>query len=66
MLAYLPTWREITVDLTQMTGPLVEVSWFDPITGSRRPAGLWQVTAEAVFTPPAAQDWVLLVETTTL
>ncbi len=64
-MAYLPTARAITIDLTQLSGPLVEATWFDPIAGERFPAGLWRATGEATLTPPATQDWLLILESTT-
>ena len=63
-MAYLPIARDIAVDLTQMKGPIVKATWFDPITGARTPAGLWRTDDQAPFTPPAAHDWVLIVEST--
>jgi Protein of unknown function (DUF4038)/Putative collagen-binding domain of a collagenase len=65
-MAYLPTPRQITFDLTQMSGPLIEATWFDPITGAVRPAGLWGVDRQAPFTSPTAQDWVLILESTSV
>jgi hypothetical protein len=62
-MAYLPTSRQVTVDVSQMSGPLVEATWFDPITGMRTPAGLWRTSEQAVLTPPAPQDWALILET---
>ncbi len=61
-MAYLPTPRQITFDLTQMSGPLIEATWFDPIAGATLPAGLWRVDRQAPFTSPTAQDWVLILQ----
>ena len=61
-MAYMPTARTIVVDMTQMSGPVVRSTWFDPITGARTPAGFWPVTDVAPFAPPADQDWVLILE----
>lgn len=61
-MAYLPTARQICIDLTQMAGPVVKATWFDPILGARTPAGYWPVDAEAPFSPPGAQDWLLILE----
>jgi Protein of unknown function (DUF4038)/Putative collagen-binding domain of a collagenase len=62
-MAYLPSAWTITVDLTQMHGPLVDARWFDPGTGKEEFAGLWPVDATAKFTPRAPHDWVLILET---
>jgi hypothetical protein len=61
-MAYLPSSRQVSVDVSQMSGPVVEATWFDPITGVRTPAGLWRSSEQAVLTPPAAQDWALILE----
>jgi Protein of unknown function (DUF4038)/Putative collagen-binding domain of a collagenase len=62
-MAYMPNSRTITVDLTQMSGESITAMWFDPVTGSETPAGSWATSQAADFTPPAAQDWVLILET---
>lgn len=64
-MAYLPTARQICVDLAQMSGPVVKATWFDPIRGTRTPAGYWPVGKEAPFLPPGAQDWLLILESET-
>ena len=61
-MAYMPTSRQVVVDLTQMSGPIVRATWFDPITGARTPAGYWPVSDHAPFSPSASQDWVLILE----
>jgi hypothetical protein len=61
-MAYLPTARNIVVDLTQMAGPVVKATWFDPIEGTRTSAGYWPVDDQAPFAPPRPQDWVLILE----
>jgi Protein of unknown function (DUF4038)/Putative collagen-binding domain of a collagenase len=61
-IVYMPTAREITVDVSQMAGPLVDATWFDPISGVRRPGGLWRTSELAVLTPPAPQDWALVLQ----
>jgi hypothetical protein len=61
-MAYLPNARQIVVDLTQMAGPVVRATWFDPIEGARTPAGFWPIDQAAPFSPPSAQDWVLILE----
>ncbi|HEU5069720.1 MAG TPA: LamG-like jellyroll fold domain-containing protein, partial [Verrucomicrobiae bacterium] len=68
-ICYLPTPRPITVDLTQMSGP-VTARWFDATQGTYLGiAGSPFInTGLVTFTPPATNsggdgDWVLVLET---
>ncbi len=63
-MVYVPMSRPITLDLSQMAGQRVSVTWFDPLTGKDVPADDRATTAEAEFVPPSAQDWVLVIERT--
>jgi hypothetical protein len=66
-LAYMPTFRPITVDLTQMRGP-ANAQWYDPSCG--RYSGIEGspfTNADHVFIPPrhnadGDDDWVLVLE----
>jgi chitodextrinase len=71
VMAYLPTVRTITVDMTMLSGP-VTAQWFDPTNNTYMSAsssalpnqGSWQ------FTPPGnndagAGDWVLVLQAPT-
>lgn len=67
-MAYLPTPRDVTVDMTRLRGP-VTAQWYDPSRGIYRPiAGSpLRNSGTHVFTPPGANadgdgDWVLLLE----
>jgi Protein of unknown function (DUF4038)/Putative collagen-binding domain of a collagenase len=62
MMAYLPSAWTIKVDLTQMTGSTARASWFDPATGCEEFAGNWPLDDVASFTPRAAHDWLLVLE----
>ncbi len=61
-MVYMPNGRRLGVDLSQMAGPLVVATWFDPRDGARSPAGLWRVDREATLTPPSQEDWLLVLE----
>jgi len=61
-MIYLPTARTITVELSQIAGGAATATWFDPITGSETPGGDHPTSGTGVFTPPSAQDWVLLLQ----
>lgn len=68
-LAYLPSSRTLTVNLSNLRGPRVRARWYDPTNGAFvNVAGspLLRSTSQA-FTPPGknstnTDDWVLLLE----
>jgi Protein of unknown function (DUF4038)/Putative collagen-binding domain of a collagenase len=67
-LAYLPSARTVTVDLSTFSGP-VAARWYDPTNGTFTPAAGSPLanTGSAQLTPPAANaegtgDWVLVLE----
>jgi hypothetical protein len=69
VMAYLPTLRAVTVDMTKLSGP-VTAQWYDPSRGVYTAiAGSPFLNMSAhVFTPPGKngdgdEDWVLLLET---
>jgi hypothetical protein len=68
VMAYMPTFRPVTVDLKKMSGP-VTARWYDPSCG--RYSGIegspFANTAKHVFIPPrhnadGDDDWVLVLE----
>lgn len=59
---YTPVQQPVTVDLTRLTGSLVEASWFDPRTGRSIWLGQFPVRGLRTFTPPGADDWVLVLD----
>jgi hypothetical protein len=67
-VAYLPTVRTVTVDLTKMAGP-VRARWFDPASGAMVPAapGRFPNRGAQALRPPKHNsagdpDWILLLE----
>jgi len=62
VIAYLPTARTFTVDLTQIRGRTVRGWWFDPRTGEARLAGEYPATGARDFSPPGDGDWVLVLD----
>ncbi len=69
VLAYLPSARPVTVDLTQLSGPNVVARWYDPANGTYTAIAGSPFTASGarVFTPAATNssgysDWVLVLE----
>jgi hypothetical protein len=66
-MAYMPTFRPITVDLTQLRGP-AEAQWYDPCCGRYVAIkGSPFTNADHVFIPPrhnadGDDDWVLVLQ----
>jgi hypothetical protein len=70
VMAYLPSLRTITVDMTQVAGA-VTARWYDPSRGTYRTVKGSPLpnTGKHAFTPPGNNgdgdgDWVLVLETT--
>jgi hypothetical protein len=68
VMAYLPTVRTITVDMTKLSGP-VFAQWFDPTNGTYLPISGSPLSNSGVqqFTPPGNNgdgdgDWILVLE----
>lgn len=67
-IAYLPTDRDVQIDLRKLTADTVTITWFDPSNGARLAAGEPVATSGqfAVTTPgenaAGDSDWVLVVE----
>ena len=61
VMAYMPSARTITVDMTQIAGHTVRASWVDPSTGTARKAGRFTTAGSHEFTPPGSGDWVSIL-----
>jgi DNA-directed RNA polymerase subunit N (RpoN/RPB10) len=62
VIAYLPTARPFTVDMTRIAGKTATASWFNPRTGKSDPAGTFPTSGKNQFTPPGEGDWVLVLD----
>jgi hypothetical protein len=58
----MPTARDVTVDLSKISGSRVKAWWFDPASGDVRSAGVFENRGLRTFSPPAGGDWVLVVD----
>jgi hypothetical protein len=65
VIAYMPTARTITVDLSRICGKVAQAWWFDPRTGQAQSAGEFSASGPREFTPPAEGDWALVLDDTT-
>jgi len=62
VIVYLPTSRNVTVNLSKISGNQAKVWWFDPRTGKAQSAGEFSTKGSREFTPPANDDWVLVLD----
>jgi hypothetical protein len=61
-MAYLPTPRRLTLDLSLVAGQRARLAWFDPIRGGWTDGGERSAAAGVEVDPPGAQDWLLAIE----
>jgi hypothetical protein len=62
VIAYMPTARPITVDMTKIAGKTATAWWFNPRTGKSDPAGNFPTSGKKRFTPPGEGDWLLVLD----
>lgn len=62
ILAYLPSSRTISVDMTGISGKSAKAWWFDPRDGQTTAAGEFATAGKQQFTPPGEGDWVLVLD----
>jgi len=62
VMAYMPSKRTITVDLSRMSGSQAQAFWFDPQTGRASAAGQHSTQGTQEFTPPGDGDWILVLD----
>jgi hypothetical protein len=62
VIAYMPTSRAITVDMTKVSGKEAKAWWFDPRTGKSVSIGTVPTLGKHKFDPPGEGDWVLLLD----
>jgi uncharacterized protein DUF4038/collagenase-like protein with putative collagen-binding domain len=62
VIAYLPTARAVTVDMSKLSGQTASAWWFNPRSGKAAQAGSFPTSGKKQFTPPAEGDWVLVLD----
>lgn len=62
VIAYLPTRRQVTIDMTKVSGSNAQVWWWNPRTNSATNVGTFPTTGSQAFTPPDTNDWVLVID----
>src|ERR1022692_2555256 len=61
-IAYMPTARTVTVDLSRLAKGRANAWWFDPRTGKASAAGTFVTDGPREFPPPAEGDWALVLD----
>jgi hypothetical protein len=62
VIAYLPSPRTFTVDMSKVAGRQAKAWWYNPRTGASADAGEFATKGNRQFTPPGDGDWVLLLD----
>ncbi len=59
-VTYVPSGRELQLNLSEMSGKTVELSWFNPRSGNTISINTYSFSAKPTITTPDQQDWILL------
>ena len=62
VIAYLPSSRTVTIDLTKLSGTQAACWWYNPANGSATSIGTYPTSGAHSFTPPSSGDWVLVID----
>jgi hypothetical protein len=62
VIAYMPSARTVTVDLTKLAKGRANAWWFDPRSGRAATGGSFAAEGSRQFTPPGDGDWVLVLD----
>jgi hypothetical protein len=66
VIAYLPTGRAVTVDLTAISGSQAKAWWYDPTSGQATAIGTYPAQGTMSFTPSTTRSWVLVIDDASL
>lgn len=62
VIVYTPTQRNLTIDMTKISGSQAHAWWYKPVDGTSIDLGLFANTGSLVFNPPSIDDWVLVID----
>jgi hypothetical protein len=66
IIAYIPTGRTVTINLSQVAGTSARAWWFNPRTAVATLIDTYPTTGTTTFTSPDANDWVLVIDNASL
>jgi hypothetical protein len=64
LIAYMPSRRTVSVNLSKLSGSQVKAWWYYPNTGTASAIGVYPKSGSRSFSPPStgSTDWVLVVD----
>ena len=62
VIVYTPSRRALTIDMRRIAGPTAKAWWYNPATGRSTAIGTLPTIGPRTFAPPAASDWVLVID----
>ena len=62
LIAYMPSKRSITVDMSRIHGSKAKCWWYNPSDGRATEIGNYSTSGQATFTPDSDGDWVLVID----
>jgi hypothetical protein len=66
IIAFIPTQRPVTIDMTKISGAFSKAWWYNTRTGSSTLIGTFPTTGTQTLTPPDSNDWVLVADNASL
>lgn len=66
IIAYLPTPRQVIVNLSELAGTQARAWWFNPRSGKASLIGVYATSSAVPFVPPGPDDWVLVIDNASL
>jgi MYXO-CTERM domain-containing protein len=65
VIAYLPSSRTVTIDMTKVSGTQAKAWWYGPTSGQATAIGTYPTTGSRTFTPSSG-DWALVIDDASL
>ncbi len=62
IIAYIPSQRAVTIDMTKISDTSAKAWWFNPQTAAATLIGTYSTSGPQNFTPPDQNDWVLVID----
>jgi len=62
IMAFMPSSRAVTLDLTKVSGTQARVWWYDPTNGKATSGGTFPTSGRLDLTPPGSGDWLLVID----